>query len=225
MTVFGKLLSEAIGTFAIVLIGVGSVCSNAESGVGFGLVGIALTFGLVVAMMVATLGHISGAHINPAFTVVAMALRHTRPSIGMAYILAQVVGATAGAMLLRVFFSPEILEKVAGGTTRLGPGVSPMLGFTIEVVLTFFLILVVFGAAIDEKGSKVGAVAIGGIVAALVLMGAPLTGTSMNPARSIGPAIVFNQWQDHWVYWAGPTVGALLAGFAYEYLLKRKTNT
>jgi MIP family channel proteins len=224
MTVFGKLVSEAIGTFAIVLIGVGSVCSNAEPGVGFGLVGIALTFGLVVAMMVATLGHISGAHINPAFTVVSVALRQTRPTLGLAYIVAQVFGAIAGSLCLQAFFSPEILSKVSGGTTRLAPGVSPMLGFAIEVVLTFFLILVVYGAAVDEKGSKLGAVAIGGIVAALVLMGAPLTGTSMNPARSIGPAIVFGLWQDHWVYWAGPIVGALFAGFTYEHLLKRRTT-
>jgi len=224
MAVFGKLVAEALGTFAIVLIGVGSVCSNAVPGVGFGLVGIALTFGLVVAMMVATLGHISGAHINPAFTVVSVALRQTRLTLGLAYIAAQIAGATLGALCLQAFYSPEILARIAGGTTRLAPGVSPMLGFAIEVVLTFFLILVVYGAAIDEKGSKLGAIAIGGIVAALVLVGAPLTGTSMNPARSLGPAIVFGQWQDHWVYWAGPIVGAVVAGFTYEYLLKRRAT-
>lgn len=217
--VTAKCLAEAIGTFAIVFFGVGSVCTNALPDVDIGLVGIGLTFGIVVAVTVSSIGHVSGAHVNPAVTIMAVATRRMGPGLAGLYVASQCAGATAAAALLQGFFTEDVIRAVSLGTTALSPGLGAGAGLAIEVVLTFFLVLVVFGTAIDDRGHKLGGIAIGAIVFVDVIVGGPLTGASMNPARSFGPALVAGRWVDHWLYWVGPAAGAVLAALVYEKVL------
>ncbi len=218
-TLVNKCLAEFIGTFAIVFFGAGSICASALPGVTFGLTGIALVFGLVVSIMVSTLGHVSGAHFNPAVTFMALMTRRVDAVLAGAYVAAQILGGLAGAGVLHLAFGPEIGAKVSYGTTTVSPALSAVSGLGIEAVLTFFLVLVIFGTAIDARGSRLGGPAIGSAVCIAVFVAGPLTGASMNPARTLGPAIVSGQWANHWIYWVGPLVGAALAAVVYDKLL------
>jgi MIP family channel proteins len=215
-TLLHKCLAEFIGTFAIVFFGAGSVCASALPGVNLGLLGIGLVFGLTVSMMVSTLGHVSGAHFNPAVTFMAWVTKRVDASLAGAYIVAQVLGGIAAAFILRGAFGAAIGAKVALGTTTVAPTLSVLGGLGVETSLTFFLVLVIFGVAIDGRGSKLGGTAIGAVVCVEVLVGGPLTGASMNPARSLGPALVSGQWANHWIYWVGPLLGAVLLGVLGE---------
>lgn len=219
--VTGKSAAEFIGTFAIVFFGAGSVCVNAQFPASLGLVGIALTFGLTVAVMVSSLGHVSGAHFNPAVTVMCLVTKRITPALGAIYVIAQLAGAASAAFLLKQAFAPESWSSVNLGATGLSAGLGPLAGMSIELVLTFFLVIVIFGTAIDGRGHNLGGLAIGAIVAVDIMMGGPLTGASMNPARSFGPALVSGFWVNHWIYWAGPIVGAVLAAFVYEKFVTR----
>lgn len=213
----GKFLAEFIGTFSIVFFGAGSVCVSGMNA-SLGLVGISLTFGLIVAVMVSALGHVSGAHFNPAVTILCLVTRRITPSLAGVYVAAQLVGAVVAAFALRLVIAEKYWGNL-GTTTLAGSGLTPMAGLVVEFILTFFLVLVIFGTAIDPRGSKLGAVAIGAVVCLDILVGGPLTGASMNPARTFGPALVSGTWADHWVYWAGPILGALAATFVYEKVL------
>jgi MIP family channel proteins len=215
-TTGSKSLAEFMGTFAIVFFGGGSVCVSTMPGVGLGLIGIALTFGIIVAVMVSATGHISGAHFNPAVTFMALATKRIGPQLALVYVAAQMAGATVAALALGQVIGPEYWSKVNLSATALATGVTPLSGLLIEVILTFFLVLVIFGTAIDAKGHKLGGIAIGGVVMVDILMAGPLTGASMNPARSFGPALVSGFWQNHWVYWVGPLAGAVAAALLYD---------
>ncbi len=221
MNASNKCSAEFIGTFAIVFFGAGSVCVNTQSGGALGLPGIALTFGLIVAVMVSTLGHVSGAHFNPAVTAMALVTKRIPPTLAMAYVVAQLAGASAAAFILRATVGQEHWSKVNLGTTGLTTGLTPMAGVALEGILTFFLVLVIFGTAIDARGHKLGGIAIGGVVTADILLAGPLTGASMNPARTFGPALASGFWQNHWVYWVGPIAGAIVAALVYEKLLTK----
>lgn len=206
-----KCVAEFIGTFGIVFFGCGSVVVTGGS---LGLVGIALTFGLIVGTMVASLGHVSGAHINPAVTFMALVTGRMKPPMAAAYVVSQMLGGIAAAGVLKGVADPANWQMVEGGTTTLS--VDVFAGLMIEFVLTFFLVLVIFGSAIDPRGSKLGPAAIGAVVTLDILMGGPLTGASMNPARTFGPALLSGTWENHWVYWAGPLLGSVAAAFIYE---------
>lgn len=220
----GKCLAEFIGTFAIVFFGAGSVCVNTQSEGILGLLGIALAFGIIVAVMVSATGHISGAHINPAVTFVCVVTKRiTLPMAGI-YVAAQLFGGIVAAFLLRWFFAEETLNTAHLGVTSLASSVNPIQGVVIEAILTFFLVLVIFGTAIDPRGHKLGGIAIGAVVCADILIGGPLTGASMNPARTFGPALASGFWKDHWVYWVGPLGGAVLAALAYEKVMAPQQN-
>jgi MIP family channel proteins len=211
-----KFLAEFIGTFAIVFFGAGSVCVNSQFPGSLGLVGISLTFGMVVAVMVSATGHISGAHFNPAVTVMCLVTRRIPTRLAGIYASAQLAGAASAALLLRYAFTPEAWSKVNLGATGLTATLPPVLGALIEAILTFFLVVVIFGTAIDQRGHRLGGIAIGGIVCVDILVGGPLTGASMNPARSFGPALASGYWTNHWVYWIGPMLGAVGGAWAYE---------
>jgi MIP family channel proteins len=206
-----KCVAEFIGTFGIVFFGCGSVVIGGES---LGLVGVALAFGLIVGTMVASLGHISGAHINPAVTFMALITGRMKLPMAAAYVVAQLLGGVAGAGALEAVADPANWEKVHGATTTLSVGVSA--GLMTEFILTFFLVLVIFGAAIDPRGSKLGPAAIGAVVTLDILLGGPVTGASMNPARTFGPALLSGTWEHHWVYWVGPLLGSAAAAIVYE---------
>lgn len=204
--------AEAIGTFALVFAGAGAIMTDARGG-GLGTVGIALVFGFVVLAMVYALGHVSGAHLNPAITLGFAATGHFPWRRVPTYVLAQLVGAVAAAFLLRA-----LLGRVGGnGATRLSVGVWE--GFVFEALATFLLAFVVIAVATDRRVAPGSAgLAIGLTVALDALFAGPLTGASMNPARSIGPALADGTWSHLWVYIAAPAAGALLAMWTYEAL-------
>jgi aquaporin Z len=224
-----QMVAEFLGTMALVFIGAGSVVVLlAQFGDGSAIVGIALAHGLVLAVMVSNLGHISGAHFNPAVTLgvwVAGKIETIRAGV---YVLSQVVGAIAGAALLR-WVMPEAIWR----STSLGvPQVAHAAGFTngkavlLETILTFFLVITVFASAIDERGvfKSVAGLTIGLVLTFDILVGGTITGAAMNPARWFGPALIAGKWTDWWVYLIGPAIGAVLAAsvFLFAFLKDRE---
>jgi MIP family channel proteins len=210
-------VAEAIGTFALCFIGAGSICVNA------GLVGIALAHGCVLAVMISAMGHISGGHFNPAVTLGALVGEKIKPPMAAYYVVAQLAGAVAAGFLLRMVFPAVTWQAVNLGTPGLAPGVSAETGILVEIVLTFFLVLVVYGTGIDDRGTwkAIGGFGIGFTVLCDILMGGPVTGASMNPARTFGPALAAGYWDNHIVYWIGPLAGGALAGLVYgRFLIK-----
>lgn len=202
-----RLLAEALGTFALVFFGCGAIATGASAG------GVAIAFGLVIAVMIYALGHLSGAHLNPAVSIGFAVGRHLGWRTVAAYAAAQTIGAIAGALVLRI---------TLGGGADLGvthPTGSDLQAFAWEAILTFFLMLVVTSVATNVRAvGEAAALAIGGTVALGALVGGPISGASMNPARSIGPAIVSGDVTALWIYLTAPVIGAVAAALLYRYL-------
>jgi glycerol uptake facilitator protein len=220
---YRKYIAEAIGTFALVFIGAGAVCTDyyikSAGGTGIGLVGVSLAFGLVVMAMVYALGYISGCHINPAVTVSCWVTRRMDTNLAVFYILSQLVGATVAGFALKTIY-PQAVASVHLGTTSLTTGTPLARGTLMEFIITFLLVLTVFTTAIDRRGSKTFAgLCIGFAVLFGVMIGGVLTGGSMNPARTFGPAIASGFFKDHFVYWVGPILGGIAAALFYERVL------
>jgi MIP family channel proteins len=220
-----KLVAEAIGTFALCFVGIlaigGAQLGGAPAGIA-NLASIGLAHGLTIAVMIAALGAISGAHFNPAVTFGFVVARKLPVATGVAYWAAQLVGATLAGGLLAALFGTGV---VAGGTPDLGNGISPVAGAVVEAVLTFFLVLVVFGAAVDERAPKsVFPFAIGFTVALDIMAGGPISGAAMNPARTFGPALASGHWANHLVYWVGPLVGGAAAALLHTWVLAARAE-
>ena len=214
-----EYVAEFIATFALVFIGAGAVAANVASNGALGIVGIALAHGLVLMAMVFALGHVSGAHANPAVTIALFSAKKIDSSKAIGYIASQLLGAAVAGFLLIAFFSPS----QGLGVPALGQNTSFWQGALLEAILTFFLVTVVFGVAVDKKGLNANAgLAIGLVLAFDILMGGTLTGAAMNPARAFGPAIASGQWANQLAYWIGPIVGGLAAALAYDKALKSK---
>lgn len=211
-----KLVAEFIGTFALIFMGAGSII--VFGGGQADLVAIALAHGLAIALMVSALGHISGGVFNPAVAVGLWATRRLDTITTVAYIAAQLVGATAAAFALKSLFPDALGEAANWGTPLLSSETDFTQGVLIEAILTFFLMIAIFGTALDARGPKVGGFAIGLIITMDILAGGPLTGAAMNPARTFGPALANGIWDDHLVYWIGPIIGAVVAALVYHYL-------
>lgn len=204
--------AEAIAAFALVFAGGGAIVTDAESGGSLGTVGIALVFGLVIMVMVYATGHLSGAHINPAVTVAFTLTRHFPPRDAAAYIAAQLAGAAAGALLLLAVWTDAPADL--GATV---PSIATGSALVYEVVLSAFLMFVIMAVATDTRAvGAAAAIAIGGTVGLDALFGGPVTGASMNPARSFGPALASGEWSDFWIYVAGPLAGAAVGALAYQ---------
>ncbi len=201
-----RCAAEAIGTFALVFAGTAAIVVDEVAGGGFGTLGIALVFGLVVMAMIQAVGDVSGAHFNPAVTLGFFFARRMPGADVPAYVASQVGGALLASGLLRLLF-PD--HATLG---RTAPSVALPAAFALEIVLTFFLMFVILGVSTGakEKGITAG-LAIGGTVALCALFAGPLTGASMNPARSLGPALVSGQLGSLWLYLAAPVCGAGLA--------------
>ena len=218
--------AEFVATFLFVFIGAGAVVSlgifSSEGGgaLGGNLVAIAMAHGLAIAILVSATANISGGHINPAVSIAAVLTRKISVTRGGMYVIAQVAGAILGALLLKAVI-PDSLEGGLGSHAIL-PEIGVTGGLIVEIVLTFALVFVVFATAIDPKGpSHLAPLAIGGAVLVIHLVAVPLTGASVNPARTIGPALAAGQWADHWVYWAGPLLGGAIAGILYQLVFMR----
>lgn len=215
-------LAEAVGALALIFLGAGSIIADEITGGQVGLTGIALAHGLAIATMVAAVGHISGGHFNPAVTLGFVATRRMSVGTGIAYIVAQLIGASVGALLLTAAFPEAAAQAVRLGTPALAPGVSAGTGIVVEAVLTFFLIFVIFGVAVDPRGPRAMApLAIGLVITMDILGGGILTGGAMNPARAFGPALFAGAWANHAVYWIGPIIGGVLAAWVYTYLMRQ----
>jgi aquaporin Z len=215
------LLAEMAGTFMFFVIGAGAIVTAAISAApGTGLVPVAFAHGLALAVAVSSFGAISGGHFNPAVTLaLAIARKHPWPRV-LTYWAAQLIGAVLAGLVLRVFFEPFLAAATAThlGTPTLLAGVSPSLGIVIEAVLTIFLVWTVFGTAVSPNAPRIAGFGIGLVVTADILIGGPLTGAAMNPARHFGPAVVSNYLDNWYVYWIGPLIGAAIAGLSYRYV-------
>ena len=213
------LVAEAAGTFMFFSIGAGSIVANQMTGGAIGVVGVALAHGLALAVAVSAFGAISGGHFNPAVTFgLFVAGKHPSGRV-LTYWAAQLVGGLVAGLFLLLAFQhvPSAVEATHLGTPGLAAGVSPLAGIVIELVLTVFLLWAVFGTAVSPTAPRIAGFGIGLTVAADILMGGPLTGAAMNPARWFGTAVA-GRFLDNWyVYWIGPLIGGALAGLSYRY--------
>lgn len=208
-----RLFAELLGTFGLVTAGCGAVVVQAQTR-ALGHVGVALTFGLVVTVMVASVGHVSGAHINPAVTVAFALFRHFPWRDVPGYLVAQLLGAVAAAGVLRLLFGDG--PHALGATLPAGPALQSL---GLEILLTAVLMFVITAVATDTRAvGELAALAIGATVAVDALWGGPISGASMNPARSFGQALLAGAWEAHWLYWLGPLAGAALGAGAYRLL-------
>ena len=206
-------MAEAIATFALVVAGCGAIIADEHSGGGLGVVGVGLVFGLVIMVMVYATGHLSGAHINPAVTTAFTLTRHFPARHAVAYVGAQLLGATFGALVLLAVWPSE---PASLGATLPSVGIGSALVY--ETVLTALLMFVIMAVATDARAvGAAAAIAIGGAVGLDAIFGGPVTGASMNPARSFGPALAAGEWHDFWIYVLGPVLGAGLGALAYQF--------
>jgi len=214
------LIAEFLGTFALTFIGAGAVCTSASGG-GAGLLGVAIAHGTVLAVMISALGHISGGHFNPAVTLGLLTAQRFDSRKALPYIAAQLAGAVLAAYLLTLALPEEVWRQAQLGSAQVSQGISVVQATTLEAILTFFLVIAVFGTAVDPKGSWqiVGGFGIGTVLIFDILVGGPWTGAAMNPARAFGPALVSGTWANHVVYWVGPILGGVLAGALYGVFL------
>lgn len=210
-------VAEFIATFLLIFVGAGSVVINALTNGGVGLMGIALAHGLAIALGVNAIGHISGGHINPAVTIAMFVTKRVPFARALGYIIAQLAGAAVAAKFLTIVLPMDVGLKAAWGATLLAPGMSFEQGMLIEAVLTFFLLFAVFGAAVDPRGPRsIAGFVIGLTISMDILIGGPLTGAALNPARAFGPALVSGMWAGHTIYWIGPIIGAVAAAVVYD---------
>jgi aquaporin Z len=219
---WAAVVAEFVGPFTLVVAGVGAIISTQNLSDGGNLVAVSLAHGLAIGLMVAALGHVSGGHFNPAVTTSMLLTGQIALTRAVSYIVAQVLGATAGAGLLTLIF-PALGPMgrnnpgVNLGLPGLGPDVSVSGALIMEGVMTFFLILVIFGTIIDPRGPKaIAPLAIGLTITMDILTGGRITGAAMNPARALGPAIVQQDFTNWWIYWVGPIIGGVVAAFVYK---------
>jgi MIP family channel proteins len=206
------LVAEAVGAFALVFVGCGAIMVNADGG-GLGTVGVALAFGLVIMGMIYAVGHVSGAHLNPAVTLAFALTRHFPARKVPTYWAAQLAGATTAAFLLRA----SLGDVASVGATV--PSGSQAQSFLFEAVMTAFLLLVIMAVATDTRAvGEAAAIAIGGTIAFAALVAGPVSGASLNPARSLGPALASGDTTSLWIYLTAPFLGAAAGALVYAYV-------
>ena len=225
MPLTNRLAAEFVGTFWLVLGGCGSaVLAAAFPNVGIGLLGVSLAFGLTVLTMAFAIGHISGCHLNPAVTIGLVVGGRFKSSEAIPYIIAQVVGAVVAAALLYLIASGKAGFDLAGGLASNGyaehsPGGYSLLScFVTEVVMTFMFLMIILGATDERAPAGFAPIAIGLGLTLIHLISIPVTNTSVNPARSTGPALIVGSWAlgQLWLFWLAPLIGAVLGGLGYR---------
>ena len=221
-----RTLAEILATFAVTFVAAGAICTDRYSGGELGLLGTALAYALVFAVMVTVTTSISGGHLNPAITLGALLTGKIEARSALLYLAAQLVGATLAAFVLLRTFSSEIWQPVDLGTPTLAAGVSFTTGVFIEAVLTSLLVFTALRVAPeDDRPVPLTGFTTGAVLLCGILFGMPLTGAAINPARAFGPALVSGVWSDHLVYWIGPTIGAFLGAVAYSALSTSDSRT
>jgi MIP family channel proteins len=222
MKVFRPCLAEFLGTFYLCFAGIAAILSNTQAVGGMsGLLGIALAHGLALSVAVNVFGGESGAHFNPAVTSGFLVTGRIKPALAMAYVIAQLAGATTAAGVCRVIFPAEAVAATTLGLPLPAPWASTGVILLAEFVMTYLLMTSIYGTAIDDRGRavKIGGFGIGLTVAFDILAGGAVTGASMNPARSFGPALEMMHWEWHWAYWVAPIAGACAAALVYDHVL------
>jgi aquaporin TIP len=220
--VLRRAVAEFVGTFALIFVGAGSIMTAAGPADQSPLLAAALAHGLVIAVFASAVGHISGAHFNPAVTFAFLVTRRMAPVLALVYWVSQFGAAVVGALLLRWMYPAELRDGLHLGAPFL-EGVTSAQGFAIEAILTFFLVWVIFACAADPRGTfkSIAGLAIGLTITLAVLMGGPLTGAALNPARAFGPELVQGFWDDAWIYYTAPLLGGAVAALLYDYLYLR----
>src|SRR5919197_3978929 len=219
--------AEFVGTFTLVFVGAGSILAiskllapalgqggqTASVYSAFGLLGVAVAHGLAIAVMVSAVGHISGGHFNPAVTFGFLVTRRIDPMLAVVYWVAQFGGAVIAALLLDWIFPSNAVDATKLGSPLLNAGIGSGAGVAVEIILTFFLVWVIFATAVDPRGTfkSIAGLAIGLTITIDILFGGPLTGAAMNPSRAFGPQLVGNNWANGWVWYVGPALGGIVA--------------
>lgn len=219
------LIAEFLGTFFLCFAGIGAILSATSTvGGGGGLVAIALAHGIALSVAVNAFGGISGAHFNPAVTIGLMATGRVAAPQAIGYILSQLAGATAAAQACAMVFPADAVAQANLGIPLPASWATSGTVLGVEIILTFLLMIAIFGTAIDPRGAavKIGGFGIGLTVTFDILAGGPVTGASMNPARSFGPALVQGFWDWHGFYWVAPIIGAVLGALVYHHLILDK---
>ena len=214
---FRRGLAEFVGAFTLIFIGGGAAIISFSS---HDLVAVALANGLAIGIMVTNLGHISGGHFNPAITLGFVVTRRIKPALAAVYWFSQLLGAVCAAFLLRYFFTQLAVKVTAPAPAA---SITDWKALLLEAIMTFFLVWAVWATAVDPRGAfrAIAGLAIGLTISIDVLVGGPVTGAAMNPARAFGPEVAGNTWTGWWIYWIGPIAGALVASLVYEYLYLR----
>ena|SRR5215472_11138450 len=217
-----KLIAEFVGTFVLALVSIGAICADqyliAMGKPGFGVLGIALAYGMAVAVMIAALGHASDGHFNPAVTIGLWVTRRLGSIDTILRWAAQLLGALAGAYAIKVLVSDSIWGQVALGTPALAPDFTRTHTMALEGATAFLWVFVFFATLPDTNATSTIAtgIAVGLTVTMCTLFAYPFTGAAMNPARAFGPALASRHWANHGVYWVGPLFGGILAAFIYD---------
>jgi len=221
-----KLIAEFLGTFALVFFGAGAACSfqYLHGALDINLFAVALANGLAIAILFTALSHISGGHFNPAVTIGFWVTRRLNTMDTVAYWAAQLAGAIAAAFFLKAVIPEEAWRAVTLGTPDLARDFPRWAGMSLEAVATFFLVLIVFATAVDERGPSrpIAGFGIGLAYALGILVLGPFTGGALNPARAFGPALAATHWSNHGIYWVGPLAGGFVAGLLYDSLFLKK---
>jgi len=217
-----NFIAEFVGTFALVYIGGGAIMMVQQTGNSAGLLQVALAHGLILALMVSATMNVSGGQLNPALTTGLLVARRIPPLVAAVHIVAQLLGAAIAATALKLTMPSALFEAARGGGQSIALDVTMVQAIGLEAIATFFLMFVVYGTAVNHEGPKIGGLAIGLTIAAGILAIGPLTGGSMNPARSFGPALASGVWEGQVVYWVGPILGAVAAALVWEFGLLKK---
>lgn len=214
MEKFRPCLAEFIGTFALIFVGIGAIKTAGQD-----IVAVALAHGLTIGAFASATMHISGGHLNPAVTFGILCGGHMTIGNAIRYWIAQLLGGIAAAFICLGLFARDV---VVTGTPQLAINLTPAQGIVVEGILTFFLVFVVYGTAVDQRAPRLAGLVIGATITLDILFGGPLTGAAMNPARVFGPAVAAGFWKAHYVYWIGPLVGGALGGFVYRIFIERE---
>ncbi|MGQ3686129.1 MAG: MIP/aquaporin family protein [Candidatus Loosdrechtia sp.] len=222
MNALRKYSAEFLGTFTLVFIAAGAVCADyylrKTTGQGFGIIGTSLAFGLATASVIYAISHISGAHINPAITIAHWITQRINPNTAIKYILSQLLGASLAGFTLKMLF-PEALYTIYLGSSSLGDEVSTHQGIIMEFIISFLLALTIYGTLDKRAYNGFAGLAIGLVVLFGALVGGPISGGIMNPARAFGPAIASGQFTHHYIWWIGPIIGSIAAALLYDAVL------
>ncbi len=214
--------AEFIGTFALMFVAGASIMAGQQSHSPDVLLHTAIAQGVILALMITATMRISG-HLNPAVTIGLLVARRTTVVTAAAYIAAQLIAAVLAAFLLQTVYPIGVTRAVSLGAPVVASSITLGQAIGIETILTFFLVSAVFGTCVNPEAPKVGGFGIGLVLVFDILVGGPLTGAAMNPARAFGPALVSGQWIGHVVYWVGPLAGGILAALLWQHVLLPRT--